>query len=101
MTLSRLLPPVISSAHHSSRNSVLLNNEDGNWHIVEPVRQPRCAVSQPHELTYHGLEGWREDGTPMTPIEISEMRTHSMSARLAEGGCLTDNADDMIHRFGM
>jgi primary-amine oxidase len=60
-----------------SRNSVLLNAKKGVYVVDEPVRQPECAVPPLPRLSYRGLMGWHEDGTPYTPIEISELRTHA------------------------
>lgn len=59
-----------------SMNSVLINREDGKWVIDQPVQQPRCALPPDPALSYSGISGWKEDGTPYSPIELSEMRTH-------------------------
>lgn len=60
-----------------SHNSVLVNSDGGgNWEIREKVRQPMCGAKPPEEMMYNGLLGWREDGTPYSPIEVESLRTH-------------------------
>lgn len=71
-----------------SRNSVLLDRKDGVWRAKEPVHQPHCAVPPEPSLTYNGLEGWREDGRPYSPIEIEGLRTHGeWSSEMGRADC--------------
>ncbi|ORY25514.1 copper amine oxidase [Naematelia encephala] len=57
-----------------SRNSVLLDSK-GQWVVQEAVKPKTCVPEPPEELTYHGVEGYREDGTliPQDTPQYQEM----------------------------
>lgn len=56
-----------------SLNSVILNrNENGDFEVKEAIRTKEEGVCMPRpqkELTYHGVDGYREDGSRMDRVE--------------------------------